>query len=55
LSTLGQADLPQWVADEYMAIAIKRHIGGNHWWAGLYPCQEEQDVWVLRTRRVVYR
>ncbi|KIM38664.1 hypothetical protein M413DRAFT_12596 [Hebeloma cylindrosporum] len=24
--------------------------GEDDWWGGLYPCQNEQDVWVLRTR-----
>ena len=29
--------------------------GGGYLWAGLYPCQKERDVWVLRTRRVSNR
>ncbi|KIM38658.1 hypothetical protein M413DRAFT_447629 [Hebeloma cylindrosporum] len=27
-------------------------LGDDCWWAGLYPCQNERDVWVLRTRRL---
>jgi hypothetical protein len=24
----------------------------DHWWAGLYPCHNERDIWILRTRRI---
>ena len=53
---LGQIDLPRsrWIVDEYTAKDVQKHFGGNHWWGGLYPCQKERDVWVLRTRRVGY-
>jgi len=30
-------------------------LGEDHWWAGLYPSQNEGDVWVLRTRRMDHR
>jgi len=46
----GQVDLARWVAEEYVAKAVQKHGGGSHWWAGLYPCQKERDVWILRTR-----
>ena len=30
-------------------------LGEDHWWAGLYPCHNERDIWVLRTRKVDHR
>ena len=47
--------LPPWPACEYTTMANQERGIGDHWWAGLYPCQEERDVWVLRTRRVSNR
>jgi len=52
LPVVGQIDLRWRGVDEYLA--IKRRVGENHWWAGLYPCQRERDIWVLRTRRAGY-
>jgi hypothetical protein len=46
----GQADL---TANAYTP-AIEE-LGEDHWWAGLYPCQNERDVWVLHTRRIDQR
>jgi len=30
----------------------REELAEDHLWAGLYPSQNERDVWVLRTRRV---
>ena len=30
-------------------------LGEDYWWAGLHPCQMEQDIWVLCTKRVDHR
>jgi len=30
-------------------------LGEDHWWAGLYPAQNERDLWVLHTRRIGHR
>ena len=43
------------VAYEHSTIATRERGGGDHWWAGLYPCQKERDVWILRTRRISNR
>jgi hypothetical protein len=43
-------------AYEHTTMANQERGGGDHhWWAGLYPCQKERDVWVLRTRRISNR
>ena len=44
--------LAPWLAYEHVTIANQEWGGRDHLWAGLYPCQEERDVWVLGTRRV---
>jgi len=33
----------------------REELAEDHWWAGLYPSQNERDVWVLHTRRVDHR
>jgi len=43
------------VAYEHTTIATQEHGGGDHWWAGLYPCPKERDVWILRTRKISNR
>jgi hypothetical protein len=30
-------------------------LGKDYWWAGVYPCHNDRDIWVLRTRRINYR
>ena len=42
-------------AYEHSTMANQDRGGGGYLWAGLYPCQKERDVWVLRTRRVSNR
>jgi hypothetical protein len=46
----GPADL---TANTYTS-SIKE-FGKDHWWEGLYPYQNERDIWVLRTRRIDHR
>jgi len=46
----GQADL---TANAYTPTIEELHE--DHWWAGLYPCHNERDIWILRTRRIDYR
>ena len=43
------------VAYEHTTIATRERGGGDHWWSGLYPCQKERDVWILRTRKISNR
>ena len=45
----GQTDLK---ANVYTPI---EELGEDHWWVGLYPCHNERDIWVLRTRRIDHR
>jgi hypothetical protein len=46
----GQANL---TANAYTPTI--EELGEDHWWAGLYPCQNERDIWVLRTQRIDQR
>ena len=46
----GQADL----TENTYTPAIEE-LGEDHWWAGLYPCPSERDIWILRTRRIDHR
>ena len=46
-----QADL----RENIKIIDTIEELGEDHLWAGLYPCRMENDVWVLRTRRVDHR
>ena len=32
-----------------------KQLDEDHWWAGLYPCHNERDIWILRTRRIDHR
>ncbi|KIM38665.1 hypothetical protein M413DRAFT_447632 [Hebeloma cylindrosporum] len=41
-----------WTAYERTNIDAEECGGGDQWWEGLYPCQKERDVWVLRTTKV---
>ena len=43
------------LAYEHTTIATPERGGGDPWWAGLYPCQKERDVWILRTRKISNR
>jgi hypothetical protein len=47
--------LTPWPTYEHTTVANQDRSGGHNLWAGLYPCQKERDVWVLRTRRVSNR
>ena len=46
----GQADLR---ANVY--IPTIEELREDHWWAGLYPCHNERDIWILRTRKIDHR
>jgi len=49
-SASGQADL---TANVYTPVI--EELCEDHWWAGLYPCHNERDIWILRTRRIDHR
>ena len=54
----GRKNLPAWGPADLTANAYTlaiEELGEDHWWAGLYPCQNERDIWVLRTRTIDHR
>jgi len=49
-SAPGRADL---TANVYTPVI--EELCEDHLWAGLYPCHNERDIWILRTRRIDHR